>query len=118
PPESWRWGGPEWRAKVRTGVVRGIASVTIQADDPPRMAVRWAGGLGLAAPRRTGGAGTPALSPGAIRLVAVGDGPGEGGGAFGVTATDAERALAIARARGLPVARRSVAVGGVRVEVE
>ena len=118
PPESWRWGGPEWRAKVRTEVVRGVASVTIQADDPPRMAARWAEVLGLAAPRRADGASTLALSPGAIRFVPVADGRGEGVCAFGVTATDAERALAIARARGLPVAGRSVAVGGVRVEVE
>src|SRR5213080_4566992 len=118
PPESWRWGGPQWRAKVRTEVVRGIASVTIQADDPPRMAARWAEVLGLAAPRRADGASTLALSPGAIRFVPVADGRGEGVCAFGVTATNAERALAVARARGLPVSGRSVAVGGVRVEVE
>ncbi len=118
PPESWRWGGPEWRAKVRTEVVRGIASVTIQADDPPRMAARWAEVLGLAAPRRADGASTLALSPGAIRFVPVADGRGEGVCAFGVTATNAERALAIARARGLPVSGRSVAVGGVCVELE
>ena len=117
PPESWRWGGPEWRAKVRTEVVRGIASVTIQADDPPRMAARWAEVLGLA-PRRADGASTLALSPGAIRFVPVADGRGEGVCAFGVTATNAERALAIARARGLPVSGRSVAVGGVCVELE
>ena len=118
PPESWRWGGPEWRAKVRTEVVRGIASVTIQADDPPRTAARWAEVLGLAAPRRADGASTLALSPGAIRFVPVADGRGEGVCAFGVTATNAERALAIARARGLPVSGRSVAVGGVCVELE
>src|SRR5439155_7958478 len=64
PPESWRWGGPEWQAKVRTEVVRFIPSVTIQADDPPRMAARWAEVLGLAAPRRAGGAGTLAPPPG------------------------------------------------------
>src|SRR5207244_2575055 len=63
PPESWRWGGPEWQAKVRTDAVRGIVSVTIQADDPPRMAARWAEVLGLPAPRRSEAASTLALSP-------------------------------------------------------
>ena len=118
PPESWRWGGPEWRAKVRTEAVRGIASVTIQADDPPRMAARWAEVLGLPAPRRPDAAVTLGLAPGAIRFVPVADGRGEGVCALGVTATDAARALVVARARGLPVSGRSVSMGGVRVELE
>src|SRR5438128_11320321 len=59
PPESWRWGGPEWRARVRTGVVGGITSATLQAEDPSRLAARWAGRLGLPAPR--GPAGTRRL---------------------------------------------------------
>src|SRR5205823_7909678 len=50
PPESWRWGGPEWRAKVRAGVVRGIAGVTTPAGDPPRLAAPWAEAPGVAAP--------------------------------------------------------------------
>jgi len=118
PPESWRWGGPQWRAKVRTDAVRDIASVTIQADDPPRMAARWAEVLGLPAPRRSEAASTLALSPGAIRFVPITDGRGEGVSAFGVAATDAGRALAAARARGLATAGRSVSIGGVRVELE
>src|SRR5438445_30421 len=118
PPESWRWGGSEWRAKARTDVVRGIASVTIQADDPPRMAARWAEVLGLPAPRRPDAAVALGLAPGAIRFVPVADGRGEGVSALGVTATDAARALVVARARGLPVSGRSVSMGGVRVELE
>jgi catechol 2,3-dioxygenase-like lactoylglutathione lyase family enzyme len=118
PPASWRWGGPEWQAKVRTDVVRGIASVTIQADDPPRMAARWAEVLGLPAPRRLDRAVTLPLSPGAIHFVPITDGRGEGVAAFGVTATDAGRAVAAARARGLATSGRSVSIGGVRVELE
>jgi len=118
PPESWRWGGPKWQAKVRTDAVHSIASVTIQADDPPRMAARWAEVLGLPAPRRSEAASTLALSPGAIRFVPITDGRGEGVSAFGVAATDAGRALAAARARGLATAGRSLSIGGVRVELE
>ncbi len=116
PPESWRWGGPEWRARVRTDVVRGITNATIQAEDPSRMAARWAEVLGLPAPR--GPEAMLRLSPGAIRFVPITDGHGEGVRALGVTATDAERALATARARGLAVSGRSVSVGGVHVELE
>src|SRR2546428_5323915 len=116
PPESWRWGGPEWRAEVRTDVVRGISGVTIQAEDPPRMAARWAEVLGLPAPRAP--EAMLRLSPGAIHFVPITDGRGEGVCALGIAATDAARALATARARGLAVSGRSVSVGGVRVELE
>src|SRR3989442_7255400 len=111
PPESWRWGGPEWRARIRTDVVRAIASVTVEADDPPRIAAGWAEVLGLPAPRRAAVGLTLALSPGAIRFVPITGGRGEGVCAVGVTATAAERALGVARARGLPVAERSVSIG-------
>ncbi len=118
PPASWRWGGPDWRAKSRTDVVRAITSATIQAEDPARMAARWAEVLGLDAPRRAGAGATLALSPGTLHFVPIADGRGEGVSAFGVTATNAERALTVARTRGLKVADRSVSVGGVLVNLE
>src|SRR3989442_13029039 len=64
PPESWRWGGPEWQAKGPTHAGRGIGSGTIQADDPPPMAARWGGVPGLPPPPPSGGARTPAPPPG------------------------------------------------------
>src|SRR2546427_4488869 len=79
------------------------------------MAARWAEVLGLPAPRRSEAASTLALSPGAIRFVPITDGRGEGVSAFGVAATDAGRALAAARARGLATAGRSLSIGGGRV---
>ena len=113
PPESWRWGGPEWETKARTDVVRGIASVTVAASDPPRLAARWAEVLGLPAPRGT----ELALDPGAIRFVAA-DERGEGILAVGLTTVDARRAVATARARGLRAADREVWIGGVRFELD
>jgi catechol 2,3-dioxygenase-like lactoylglutathione lyase family enzyme len=118
PPGSWRWGGPEWRARVRTDVVRGIASATIQAEDPLAMATRWAEVLGLPEVRHSGTTVTVGLAPGELRFVPIADGRGEGVCAFGVTAADAERALAAARSRGLPTSGRSVSIGGVRVALE
>ena len=39
--EEWRWAGPAWRDHVRTGVVTGVAGVTVGATDPEAMAARW-----------------------------------------------------------------------------
>jgi hypothetical protein len=112
PPESWRWGGPGWEAKVRTDVVRGITGVTLEAPDPARLAARWAEVLGLPAPREL----TLPLDPGVIRFVAAGE-RGEGIAAVGLAAADPARALATARARGLCTEGRSVWIGGVRFEL-
>jgi catechol 2,3-dioxygenase-like lactoylglutathione lyase family enzyme len=118
PAGSWRWGGPEWRAKIRAEVVHGITSATIQAEDPPAMATRWAEVLGLTGPRRSGAGAVLGLSPGELRFVPIADGRGEGVCALGVAATDPDRALATARVRGLPVSWRRVSIGGVGIDLE
>jgi len=117
PPQSWRWGGPDWESRARTDVVRGIASVTLAAADPERLAARWAEVLGLPAPRGRELRQELRLDPGALRFVAA-DGRGEGIVAVGLAASDAARALAPARERGLPTDGRGVEIGGVRFEVE
>jgi hypothetical protein len=38
PPESWRWGGPEWSERAAAGRVAGIA---IAVDDPHAVSERW-----------------------------------------------------------------------------
>ena len=111
PPKSWRWGGPEWQAKARTAVVRGIASVSLESPEPERLTGRWAEVLGVA-PR---GAGEIALEPGLLRFVR---GEREGIAAVGLVAVDGGRALAAARGRGLRVEGRSVWVAGVRFDLE
>jgi hypothetical protein len=113
PPESWRWGGPDWQAKARTDVVGGITSVTLDAQDPASLAARWAEVFG----RRTGDALEITLAPGVLRFVAAGR-RDEGIVAVGLAAVDAGRALATARQRGLPTAGRSMQIGGVRFELE
>jgi catechol 2,3-dioxygenase-like lactoylglutathione lyase family enzyme len=117
PPESWRWGGPEWPERVRTHVTRRIVSVTMQAEDPSRMAARWAEVLGVGAASGTGGALELALGEGCIRFVPVADASGEGVSAIGFSTTAPGQALAAARARGLRPAGRTVRIGGVRVEL-
>jgi len=98
-------------------VVGGIASVTIEAPDPERLAGRWAEVLGRPPPRRAGAAFVLALQPGVIRFVPDGA-RGEGIGAVGLGAVSAPRALAVARERGLRTSGESVWIGGVRFDLE
>ena len=117
PPESWRWGGPGWDARVHTDVVGRIASVTLETLDPERLAGRWAEVLGLPAPRRAGAAFMLALQPGVIRFVAAGS-ETEGIAGVGLAAVDAARALAVARDRGFRTSGESLWIGGVRFDLE
>ncbi len=54
PPASWRWGGPDWSANVRTGVVTGVAGITVAAKDPSAMLANWAAAFSLEAVPGTG----------------------------------------------------------------
>ncbi len=78
PPESWGWAGADWHAAVRTGVVQRIAAVELESPDPERLARRWSEVLGGARED--------------VRVVAGGDGRGEGIGGIDMVATDRNRA--------------------------
>lgn len=47
PPASWRWGGPDWQANVRTSVVSGVAGLTMAAEDPAALLANWAAAFAL-----------------------------------------------------------------------
>jgi Glyoxalase-like domain len=47
PPESWRWGGPDWTGKAGTGAPGQLRGVTIQVRDPQATATRWAELIGV-----------------------------------------------------------------------
>ena len=38
PPESWRWGGPDWRSRGVSGSVLGLK---VAVEDPGEAGVRW-----------------------------------------------------------------------------
>jgi hypothetical protein len=38
PPESWRWGGPDWQGRSVSGAVRGL---TVAVADPTAVGDRW-----------------------------------------------------------------------------
>lgn len=47
PPESWRWGGPDWTGKAGTGAPGCLRGVTIHVSDPRATAGRWAELIGV-----------------------------------------------------------------------
>ena len=50
PVGSWRWGGPDWEARVPDHGPGGLRGLTVAVDDPGKTAARWADVLGLPAP--------------------------------------------------------------------
>jgi catechol 2,3-dioxygenase-like lactoylglutathione lyase family enzyme len=49
PPQSWRWAGPSWTGRAPEHGPGGVTGLTIEVDDPPAAARRWATVLGLSA---------------------------------------------------------------------
>lgn len=47
PPESWRWGGPDWIGHAAQGAPGRLAGVTVRVPDPHATSARWAAVLGL-----------------------------------------------------------------------
>lgn len=111
PPESWRWGGPEWRERISIEVCREITSVELESAEPQRLAARWA--EVLAVPLTSGTHGYEiCLERGSIRFL---EGPAEGVAGFEVSTGDVEAVLERARRRGLPVADDQLVIGGCRI---
>jgi hypothetical protein len=110
PPESWRWGGPDWQRHVRRETVSRIVGATLDARDPEAMAARWAAVLGL--PRRS-----PvelALEGGALRFAAAGP-RGEGLRGIEIETRNRARVLEAARERGLDLSQDSLLIGGAEI---
>ncbi len=102
PYGSWRWGGPEWTAKIASGPPGRLAGVTIAVADPATVALRWAEVLGVS----VDGDGEPrlALDGGEVKFTAAGDERSEG--LVEITLADLPDAVA---------ARAPLEVGGVRL---
>ena len=115
PAESWRWGGPDWKKHVRTGVTTEIVGVDIQCEDPSAMADRWSEVMGQAIADGTNGTPRLALERGHfVQFVPDKDGRGDGVSAVYVRAADAGKLKAAAKQRGFKVNGESVEMGGVR----
>ena len=49
PAESWRWAGPSWTGRAPEHSGGGVRGLTIEVNDPPAAARRWAAVLGVVA---------------------------------------------------------------------
>ena len=49
PPESWRWGGPDWTGRAGRGAPGHLDGATVAVTEPDAVAERWAHLLGVAA---------------------------------------------------------------------
>jgi hypothetical protein len=47
PAQSWRWAGPSWTGRAPAHSPGGVTGLTIEVDDPPAAARRWAAVLGI-----------------------------------------------------------------------
>src|SRR4051812_41976101 len=94
PPGSWRWAGPDWQPNA----AGEITAVTVQADDPDKMAARWSEVLDRPARDRI-----LRLDGGEIRFAAATDGRGDGVAGIEVS--------------GSPKAPASIQVAGISINL-
>jgi hypothetical protein len=116
PKERWEWGGPHWTEHVRTDVSVAIVGAELQAEDPCRMASRWAAVLGRSA-EQSEDVWKIKLDEGEIRFVAARDGRGEGLGGFDVAVRRASDARSRAQAMGLLDPNGHIMLSGTRVRL-
>lgn len=114
PPAAWRWAGPRWETRMRTGVVRRIGGVELQASDPAALAARWAELLGRSASWDGADVHEIALDEGRLRFVPPRDARGEGVAVVELEAADRDAARRVARERGLSPDGARIEIGGVR----
>ena len=99
PYGCWRWGGPEWTARIADAGPGRLSGITVAVDEPASVASRWGEVLGVPA-----GSGALALDGGEVTFTRAGDGIAEGISEFSVQIPG-----------GLPGGRDSVMIGGVRI---
>ena len=116
PKDRWEWGGPDWQSHVRTNTSLKVVGAELQAENPARMAARWAEVLGRPAIKE-GPIWRIRLDEGEIRFTTVIDGRGEGLGAFDVMVRSIDAVHANAAARGLVNDDGTVILCGTRVRL-
>jgi len=114
PPPAWRWAGPDWEKRMRTGVVRRIVGAELEAADPAALAARWAEAFGRTSSWDGADLHEIALEEGRLRFVPPRDRRGDGLAVVELEAADPDRARRIARERGLSPDGTRIEIAGVR----
>lgn len=99
PPESWRWGGPNWKEQGANNV-SSISAVDIQAEYPEKMARQWAKVFNEEVVG-AGGEWKVLLDGGEINFVASRDGRGDGVCAIEFIVSDRKAIIDAAKRLGL-----------------
>jgi len=99
PPESWRWGGPNW-SSTGAKFVSAISAVDIQAEDPEKMARQWSTVFDKDL-RNTGEEWQILLEKSQINFVPISDGRGNGVSAIEFIVSDRIGINSAARELGL-----------------
>jgi len=73
PKESWLWAGEDWQYHATSTLVSRISAITMQANDPDKMAEMWSAATGLDATDRV-----IELDDAQIRFVPAIEGRGDG----------------------------------------
>lgn len=111
PPESWLWGGPEWKQHRATNVST-ILAVDIQSSDPTAMAARWSEVFGHPVHDNV-----LKLDGGTIRFVQESDGRGAGVASVDLAADDPDAAIAAASRLNLPVQNSEFQICGTTIRL-
>src|SRR4029453_15364896 len=114
PATGWRWAGPGWERKMRTGVVKRVVGAELQAADPAALARRWAEVFARSVSWDGADVHEIALDEGRLRFVPPRDKRGDGIAVVELEVADGERARHVARERGLSPDGARIEIGGVR----
>ena len=114
PAAAWRWGGPDWQPQTGRAGAQRVVGITIEANDPHKMAARWAEVLGLAAPLAFDGGHRLALEGGRVDFIAV-TAREEGIVGFTLEVVDPPVVIEAARRLGLLVKGDAVDAFGTRL---
>ncbi|HVA81258.1 MAG TPA: VOC family protein [Candidatus Binataceae bacterium] len=91
PDGPWEPAGKNWKAAVRTEVVRAIAAAELQSPDPAALAARWSEIIEIPVGHDPAGNLCLRLENATLRFVKDADGRGEGLGGLDLVAADGGR---------------------------
>lgn len=111
PPQSWRWGGPDWEGRSRPGHLTGL---TVSSAEPDALCARWGTVLGIDPYDAGHGRWTLPLDAGEVRFI-----PGNRDhlSAYSLAHPAPDLCLTRARNAGLTVKGSSIWFTGVEVSI-